>query len=499
MSTASENIARGVARSAALLIGARLATRLIDFAVLIVLGRLLTPVDFGLVAIAMTLVQIVEAIMEMPVTIVLLRASTDDKARLDTAFSIGLLRGFAVAGVLFALSWPLAQFYEDPRLLALTCALSLAPALRSLQSPRMAAYAQQFKFGREFGIEISAKAAAFAAAVSVAALTGSYWALAIGTMVAPFVMCVLSYILAPYRPNFSLSNWREFAGLLGWNTFSQTVGALNWQGDQLVLGKFATQAQFGHFTMANTLALMPAQIIVVQLLRPLAAAFARLQHDRDGLAAAYRMSAQSILAIAAPALVGLSAIAAPALRLLLGDQWADAAPMLSVLALAAIPMMFIAALAPLAMILDRNSVNTRVSIAEMVIKMPLSILAAMSFGVAGVLAVRVFALSVVALYGASQVRKLIGLSILSQLLAGWRFMAAAATMGLFVHLLAPLSASLHDGALLLWVLGTVAAGAALYVLVVAALWAATGREPGAEAKAVEIVTSRVARLVRRRA
>src|SRR5690606_21933471 len=63
LENSGENIAKGVARSAALLITARLATRLIDFVTLIVLGHLLTPVDFGLVAIAMTVMQITEAIL----------------------------------------------------------------------------------------------------------------------------------------------------------------------------------------------------------------------------------------------------------------------------------------------------------------------------------------------------------------------------------------------------------------------------------------------------
>ncbi|MDX2275112.1 MAG: oligosaccharide flippase family protein [Hyphomonadaceae bacterium] len=497
MENSGENIAKGVARSAALLITARLATRLIDFVTLIVLGHLLTPVDFGLVAIAMTVMQIIEAILEMPVSIVLLRGSTEDRSRLDTAFTLGLLRGLIVAGLLFALSWPLAQFYTDPRLVALTCALSLAPALRGLLSPRMAHYAKNFQFAREFSLEIAAKAASLAAATAIAVATGSYWALAVGTIAAPLVMCVLSYILAPYRPSLSLSAWREFADLIGWNTLSQTVQALNWQGDQLILGKFASRSDFGHFTMANTLAIMPIQVVVVQLLRPLAAAFAAFQNDKAGLATAYRFSSQSVLAIAIPALVGLSALSEPALRLLLGDHWVEAAPMLTILTLASIPTMHIAALAPLAIIMDRNLVNTRVSVAELVVKMPLSLVAAIFFGVTGVLVVRLVALTIVALYGMLQVRALIGLPLVSQILAGWRFIAGAAVMAGFIMLIRPYSASLDGPMLLLWVLGVVATAGLIYAATVLALWNMSGREPGAEAKVFEVLSARMSRLKRR--
>jgi O-antigen/teichoic acid export membrane protein len=492
-----EHIARGVARGAALLIGARLATRLIDFMMLIVLGRLLTPVDFGLVAIAMTLVLIVEAIMEMPVSVVLLRASTSDKKRLDTAFSIGLLRGLAVAAILCALAWPLSQIYEDQRLLLLTCVLSLAPAFRGLQSPRMAAYAQTFSFAREFTIEVAAKAAAFTVSVTIALETGSYWALALGTVIAPLTMCLLSYLLAPYRPNFSLSAWREFAGLLGWNTAAQTIAALNWQWDQMVLGKFASRTQLGHFTMANTLALLPVQVIIVQLLRPLTSAFALLHTEKERLTTAYRFSAQSLQAIAIPTLIGLSMLAEPVLRLLLGPQWIAAAPILTVLALSIIPMTFIAALQPLAMILDRTSAYLRVSLAELLIKAPLSLIAAMQFGVTGVLVVRVFALSAVALYGMYEIRKLIGLPILSQILSAWRLIAGGLAMGLIIWEITPFSAGLEGLVLAAWLILTAMAGALVYAVTVAVLWLLTGRASGVEEKAISLVGTRAARLLKR--
>jgi O-antigen/teichoic acid export membrane protein len=494
-----DHIAHGVARGAALLIGARLATRLIDFAMLVVLGRLLSPVDFGLVAIAMTLVLIVEAIMEVPVSVVLLRASTVDKKRLDTAFTIGLLRGIAVASLVVALAWPLAHIYEDPRLFMLTCVLSIAPAFRGMQSPRMAAYAQKFSFSREFLVEIGAKSAAFIAAVSVALNTGSYWALPLGTVVAPFTMFVLSYLLAPYRPAFSLSAWREFAGVLGWNTASQSIAAVNWQWDQMVLGKFVSQSDLGHFTMANTLALLPVQVLVVQLLRPLTAAFGLLRGDRERLAKAYRISAQSVLAFAIPILVGISALSEPILRAILGRQWGDTGPILSVLALSVIPTMFIAGLQPMAMILDRTSVNLRVSLAEFTVKAPLSLAAAMMYGVNGVLTVRVVALAAVALYGMHQVYRLIGVSVASQIFATWRFILGAAVMAGVIWLIMPMEARLFEWRLLVWLICATGLSAAVYFVTVGLLWLISGRPQGVEEQVCRFVSTRLGALVRKQA
>ncbi|MDU6831583.1 MAG: oligosaccharide flippase family protein, partial [Bradyrhizobium sp.] len=72
---------------------ARLITRGLDLVTLVALGRLLSPTDFGLVAIAMSIVQILEAILELPLSLALMTLSTRTKSHFDSAFTLQLLRG----------------------------------------------------------------------------------------------------------------------------------------------------------------------------------------------------------------------------------------------------------------------------------------------------------------------------------------------------------------------------------------------------------------------
>src|SRR6266446_2754021 len=120
-----QKIRRRTTVGATIMIASRLAARCIDLAALAVLGRLLSPADFGLVAIAMSVMMIVEAITELPVGQAIVRLSVVTKAHYDTAFTICFLRGAGVALILFALSWPLAQIYGDDRLIGLVCALAI--------------------------------------------------------------------------------------------------------------------------------------------------------------------------------------------------------------------------------------------------------------------------------------------------------------------------------------------------------------------------------------
>lgn len=103
---------------------ARTGAKALDFISLMVLARLLTPGDFGLIAIAMVFIQVVEAIFEVPVGAILMRARPITRASLDTGFTLSSIRGLVVFGVLAGAAFGIAHLYSDPRLKWLVMALA---------------------------------------------------------------------------------------------------------------------------------------------------------------------------------------------------------------------------------------------------------------------------------------------------------------------------------------------------------------------------------------
>ena len=98
MSSAStEGVSGRTAAGATLMIVSRLGTRSIDFATLVILGRLLSPADFGLVAIAMSVMMIIEAVSELPTLQALMRVPVLSKTHYDTGFSFAILRALGLA------------------------------------------------------------------------------------------------------------------------------------------------------------------------------------------------------------------------------------------------------------------------------------------------------------------------------------------------------------------------------------------------------------------
>src|SRR3954452_8872058 len=112
VSPPAHNVRGRTALSATILIVSRLITRCVDFVALIVLGRLLSPEDFGLVALAMSVIMIVEAIMELPLGYALVALPTRTKSHFDTVFTLQLMRGGVLAAVLLLAAWPLSQIYH---------------------------------------------------------------------------------------------------------------------------------------------------------------------------------------------------------------------------------------------------------------------------------------------------------------------------------------------------------------------------------------------------
>jgi PST family polysaccharide transporter len=477
----SERLRNRTTAGAATLVASRLITRGLDLATLVILGRLLSPADFGVVAIAMAVVQIVEAIMELPLSLALVALPTRTKQHYDCVFTLQLLRGLTLATILLILAWPLAQIYHDSRLIWLVCALSIAPVSRGLINQRTVEFALNFNFLPSFIIEVAGKLAALVLAVSIARLTESYWSIAIATVASPIVMLVVSYCFAPHLPALSLREWRTFSKYLRFTTASQAVAALVWQMDQLMLGRFVDRFELGRFSMASNLATLPTQILIGQTISPLAVAFSSVRDDLERLKVAYHKSAVSIAAVGLPAMVWISMNAEPVIRLILGQKWVSAAPILGWLSLSMIPPLFAGPLIPLATTVNKTNVFLRLSLTELFIKTPLMLVGLAYFGISGVIAVRLAMAVIMAGCTMFVVRELIGLRLRNQLLGPWRATLSTAIMATAIL---PLQGRLADApnlvqlALNLTIVGGV--GVTAYVVSMFLLWRAAGSPDGIE-------------------
>jgi len=147
--------------------------------------------------------------------------------------------------------------------------------------------------------------------VAIALATGSYWAIVAGAVAASVTSLVSTYILAPYRPYWSLASWRRFLGFSIWLTLTQLVTMVGNRFDNFLVGGFLGTAVFGAYSVGNNISAIITQSAIQPLEKVLFPSFAKLTHDRDRLRAAFSRSQASLLAIGLPLGIGFALVAAP--------------------------------------------------------------------------------------------------------------------------------------------------------------------------------------------
>jgi O-antigen/teichoic acid export membrane protein len=443
-------------------VSSRLTGRLVDFVTLLVLARTLTPADFGLAALAMTLTVITDMVLEVPLIPALTRLEHVEKSHLDTAFTLGALRGLLLAVVILVAAWPFSRIYNDSRLVALVAVIAIGPIARSLYSPAMVNYIRNMSFQQVFLAETFGKAVAFIVAVTVTYLGGGYWAIAANSVSTPVAAMIISYFIAPYSPKFSLAKFSDTSAFLGWLSMTQVVAALSWQFDRILLGYFVSKADLGRYTMASDLSVLPMQSLIGPAMQPVMAAFAKINHDRDRLRRAYSKASHLTMMLAAPACVGMSLTSDLIFNVLLGPKWAAAAIYLQWLALATLPSAFYQPLHSLALATNRTSTVFRLSLIELCCKVVLMSLGLYFYSLMGVIAARGIVSLILFFLSLHAARHLVGTHAASELAHLWRVGASCVLMAVLVIMLRHELAGQHLNAALEFVIIS-AFGAAAYV------------------------------------
>lgn len=484
----------GAGRAVAWAASGRLFGRLIDLATLVLLARSLQPADFGVVAMAMAIILLIESATQMPLIQPILRAETPLAHHYDMAFTLGFARAVGIAAVV-VLSAPLvASFYGEPRLLLLLGFLALAPAARGLMSPRLADRVRAYDMRHEFVMAVGGKLVALAAVALTLIMDGGYWAMATGTVATPIVMCVASYWFAPYRPRLSFSAWADFADIIGWSSLNQLLRALNFQTDRLVLGRIVSPTELGRYSLATDLSALPIQAFVQSLDTTMVTTFARAREQgrEDRL---WLIGLNGMFAVLGPIFLSLAVLASPVVQIALGDGWLDVAPFLTLLALLSIVGLPNWMLPPLSVVLHRADLPTKRTMTVVAVRLPATIIGAILAGPFGAIAGRGLGTVTETVLSIRGARTLTGLGVGTQL---WSLRRTAVGLVAFVAVMAAVAPSvpleLHGSMARLVLIGqaiaAIAAGLAAMVASMLTLWLVEARPPGLEDRLAHALYSR---------
>lgn len=461
----------------------RMATRLLGLVSTLILVRLLVPEDFGLIALAASFATALNVALTLGVEEQIIRARAPDRAMYDTGFTLNLLRGVLVGALVWAAAAPAADFFDEARLEPVLLALALSAALSGLANIAVVDFRRDLRFDREFTLNLYPRLAGIAVTIGLAFLVRSHWALVAGIFVNRFGMVVMSYTMHAYRPRLTLVAWRSLAGISAWTWALSMATMVKDRSESLVIGRLLGTTSVGHYAVGVEIATLPATEVVEPICRACMPGFAashRAEADagRDNF---LRISALLAL-LTLPAGVGISAVAGPVVALGFGQPWLEAVPVVAILGIAGMLTLFGNVSTALLLAHARLALLMVITIGAGALRLALLLLLTPALGLTGAaLAVgaSVLAEHVVLVQRALVLLRLPPAALLARL---WRPTLAAGLMAVLLWGTglgwAPPPGTAGSAALLL--AQGAALGALAYALALFALWALSGRPPGAE-------------------
>ena len=198
----------------------RLFSRGLGLVGTLVVARLLTPTDFGIVAIVSTITAAINSATETGVQDLILRLKETPDSLYDTAFSIKIVRAVVSGLILMVLSQMISSWFPHHEMAQILLVMAVVYTIGGFENIKVVEFRKRMLFNLEFMLSSIPRISGFLGTLISAILLRSYWALIIGITVTKLTRLVVTYCLHPYRPKFGFSHWRELAGFTFWTWMS---------------------------------------------------------------------------------------------------------------------------------------------------------------------------------------------------------------------------------------------------------------------------------------
>lgn len=462
---------------------------------MVLLARLLTPSDYGIFAIATTVITVLSSVTDLSIGQALIQRSHVDDDHINTAWTLNFLRVIPLGSGLMIAAPFIANYFGDPRLTAVLITLAGGWMLIGFVSPKLNLLQRDLLFGQQVAINITQKLVSVVVTVAIAFIYKSYWALVIGTLCSSLASVLVSHVIAPYFPRFSLKGARELFSFSIWVSLGQIVNTLNWRIDSLLIGKFLSVAEIGYYTMGSNLALLPTREAIAPLTKTLFPGFSSMKNDLPRLRSAYSRAQNFVTAISLPVGVGVALLGDPLIRLMLGERWLPAIFIVQTLSLIFAIQTIGTQVQPLAMATGATRLMFARNVQLLIIRMPIILTGLYLAGIRGMVVARLISGLLSIGINLQLVKRLIGLSIVEQLRANERALAATAIMaGCVIAARTVAPSSTASLALVLQVVQLSVLGGIVYVASSYLLWSLAGRPAGPETDAQRMIMQLISRV-----
>lgn len=323
----------------------KVCSALLQLAVSLVLLNLLSPTDYGIMAIVGAFPSILMPLVDSGFSQALIRKKEVDDIDYSSVFFVNIIIALGLYGVLMAFTPAIARFFDVPEFRQIAPVLYLLIPINSLSNIQNAILSRKMEFKHLSLYVLIANAVASGVAIWMAIEGMGVWALVGQRLGVVIVKTALLWVGSKWRPKwlFSLDRIRSMFRYGSRILLSDLISNVYYQISNLFIGKFYTKVELGYYDRGNKIKEMPVTSTIQAVLNVTFSAFSRQKDDKPKLTLNARKVFMLWAFVMFPLMGGLIAIAEDMFRVLLTDVWLPAVPYLRILSIAGL-------LAPLSVI-----------------------------------------------------------------------------------------------------------------------------------------------------
>jgi O-antigen/teichoic acid export membrane protein len=307
-----------------------------DFAIRIVstaiLARLLLPEHFGLVMMVTAITAIAEQLRDFGLSTAIVQKKDLTHAEVSNLFWINVAAGTGIALLIGALAPLVSAYYQEPRLIVLTWALSITFILGGAMAQHQALLTRVLRLGHTSAVRLSASVLSTLLAIYLAWSGHGYWALVWREIARSALVATGMWLCLPWVPSLP-SRQASVRGMLGFGanlTAANIVGTLGAAADRLLIGRFLGAASVGLFRQAHQLLATSTDQLVGPIYQVSQPGLSMLQNDPEKYRKFFRKMVSMVCLITMPLSLFAALYATELTALLLGPKWAEAAPLIAI-------------------------------------------------------------------------------------------------------------------------------------------------------------------------
>ena len=314
----------------------RFSTQGVQFLIMIIMARLLTPKDYGLIGMLAIFLAVAQSLIDSGFSQALIRKQDRTDVDNSTVFYFNIVVSSALYLILFIAAPFVADFYNQPELTSVMRVVCLGVILNSLAVVQRALLTVRIDFKTQAKASLSAAVISGCIGIVLAYCGFGVWSLVVQQLLNLSVNTLLLWIFSKWRP-IAVFSWKSFHELFAFGSKLLASGLLDTMYRNIypiVIGKLFSASSLGHYTRAQQFSEFPSSNVTGIIQRVTYPILCGIQDETERLEAVYRKFLKLSAFIIFPLMIGMSAVARPFIDIVLGTQWGFCGQLLQIICFA---------------------------------------------------------------------------------------------------------------------------------------------------------------------